>query len=104
MSLSRFRQCLPAARYGKKDQNWFLNWLASYTVGKTRTRRVLPITRELVIEFSQSLLENQTLAWQRLQCVRAIEAYRDLVLESSEPCLRDIRQTLSRQEAKEKHT
>jgi hypothetical protein len=49
-----------------------------------------------LIAFSQSLRDNKTPAWQRLQAVRAIEAYRDLVLRTQEPSLQMIRQTLSR--------
>jgi integrase len=44
-----------------------------------------------VIAFSQSLLHSNTPAWQRLKAVRAVEAYRDIVLETNEPNLQDIK-------------
>ena len=56
----------------------------------------LPVSQEEVIQFLRSLLQSRTPAWQRLQAVRAIEAYRDLVLQARVPPLDEIRQTLSR--------
>jgi hypothetical protein len=56
----------------------------------------LSVSPDEVIRFLRSLLKNQVPAWQRLQAVRAIEAYRDLVLQSKLPPLEEIRQTLSR--------
>jgi len=56
----------------------------------------LPVTPEEVISFLRSLLKTSTPAWQRLQAVRAIEAYRNLVLRTEAPSLEFIRQKLSR--------
>ena len=46
----------------------------------------------------------RTEAWQRLQALRAIEAYRDLVLQTNEPSLLEIRQKLSELAARERQT
>jgi integron integrase len=61
----------------------------------------LPVSVELVKAFSRSLLDSKTPAWQRLQAVRAVEAYRDLVLGTGEPSLGEIRQALQRLAAQE---
>jgi len=90
------------AQYGEKDQVWFPKWLARYAAGKALTAGLLPVTEALVIEFSRSLLKSGTPAWQRLQGVRSVEAYRDLVLNVSEPDLMEMKQILGRLAAAEK--
>ena len=54
----------------------------------------VPVTQEAVISFCRSLLLKKVPAWQRLQGVRAIEAYRDLVLRKDSPSLAQIKQRL----------
>lgn len=100
MSLTVFKQRLRDATYGKNDQKWFPKWLARYAAGKTLTNGMLPVSEELVIQFSRSLLKSGTPAWQRLQGVRAVEAYRNLVLQESEPNLHHVKLKLSRLSAK----
>ena len=90
MSLAKFRQRLHEASYGENDKKWFPKWLARYADGKTLNDGVLPITEALVVAFSKSLLNSGTPAWLRLQGVRAVEAYRDLVLGTAEPCLKEM--------------
>ena len=102
MSLAAFRSRLHLAHYGEKDQVWFPKWLARYATGKPLTAGLLPVTESLVIEFSRSLMKSGTPAWQRLQGVRAVEAYRDLVLNVSEPDLTQMKQILGRLAAAEK--
>ena len=62
----------------------------------------MPVTLEKVKEFSRSLRDNGTPAWQRLQAVQAVEAYRDLVLKTDQPSLAAMRQTLQRRAAQER--
>jgi hypothetical protein len=102
MSLDEFRKKMHDAQFGKNDQVWFPKWLARYAAGKVLTKGVLPVTESLVIEFSKSLLKSGVPAWQRLQGVRAVEAYRDLVLGIPEPCLKRMKQVLGRLAASEK--
>jgi hypothetical protein len=54
------------------------------------------------MRFLRSLRDSQTPAGQRLQAVRAIEAYRDLVLQTTVPSLQEIRQKLGRLADQEK--
>ena len=56
----------------------------------------LSVTEAEVIRFLRTLRDNGTPAWQRLQAVRAVEMYRDLVLKSQQPPLHEIRRTLGR--------
>ena len=102
MSLAAFRSKLHVAQYGEKDQVWFPKWLARYAAGKPLTAGLLPVTESLVIEFSRSLLKSGTPAWQRLQGIRAVEPYRNLVLNVSEPDLTEMKQILGRLAAAEK--
>ena len=104
MSLAIFRQRLHVASYGENDKKWFPKWLARYADGKTLNEGVLPVTEVLVIAFSKSLLNSGTPAWQRLQGVRAVEAYRDLVLGTAEPCLKEMKTILGRFAATERES
>ena len=102
MSVEQFGKLLPSARFGKNDKKWFPRWLKRYAETVPSINGCLPVTRELVIAFSRSLLRNKTPAWQRLQAVRAVEAYRDLVLKRKQPSLADVRLKLSRAAALER--
>jgi hypothetical protein len=102
MSVSHFRKEIQNAEIGKNDLTWFPRWIARYAAGKTLTNGKLPLSEKLVVNFSRSLLESGIPAWQRLQGVRSLEAYRNLVLKSAEPDLSSIKQTLSRLAALEK--
>lgn len=90
MTVQRYCQLLPGAKYGKNDQKWFPKWLRRYSTGNEKAEN-LPLTVDSVIAFCQSLLNSNTPAWQRLQAVRAVESYRDLVLNTDQPCLKDIK-------------
>jgi len=96
MSLIIFRRRLQESSYGDNDKTWFPRWLARYAEAKTPDNGFFPLTEPLVVEFSKSLLKSGTPAWQRLQGVRAVEAYRDLVLGTSEPCLNHMKTMLGR--------
>lgn len=103
-SLARFRQRLQETSHGENDKKWFPKWLARYAGGKILNEGLLPVTEPLVKEFSRSLLQSTTPAWQRLQGVRAVEAYRDLVLGTSEPNLNDMKTILGRIAAGERNS
>jgi len=103
MSVRQFIEKLSTAKLAKNDKKWFPSWIRRYAGTTTSTNNKLPVTVELVVAFSRSLLNNKTPAWQRLQAVRAVEAYRDLILETSSPSLTHIRAVLSRQAELEKH-
>jgi integron integrase len=64
----------------------------------------LPITEELAVEFSRTLLANGCKAWVRLQAVRCVESYRNLVLKTKEPDLHNIRMTLRRLASDDDHS
>ncbi|MCS7467074.1 hypothetical protein NZK35_10485 [Stieleria sp. ICT_E10.1] len=72
----------------EKDREWFPKWLGSYASfpgvrAQTGSSEEIVVRRDLVIEFLQKLLAAKTPAWQRLQAVRAIEAYQGTVLQTS---------------------
>ena len=104
MSVERFRECLVSTSVRKHDQTWFPRWVGRYLASESGNDKARVVSRERVVAFLQSLRDRGTEAWQRLQAVRAIEAYRDLVLQTNEPSLLDIRQKLSELAARERQT
>jgi hypothetical protein len=102
MSVIRFCGLIGSANLSEADRKWFPRWIRSYASSLKISKGDLRVTEADVIEFSKSLRDTKTPAWQRLQAVRAIEAYRNLVLKTEEPSLQHIRQTLSGIAAKEK--
>ena len=88
---------LSTASYGEKDKTWFPRLLRRYASSVEMKGKNVPVTQEAVISFCRSLLLKKVPAWQRLQGVRAIEAYRDLVLRKDSPSLAQIKQRLLRQ-------
>jgi integron integrase len=101
VTLSRFKHVLRDAQVSKNDAEWFPRWVARYASGKTIDKGRIPLTLDLVVAFSKSLLESGIPAWQRLQGVRAVECYRDLVLQAAEPDLSDMKRILGRLAASE---
>ena len=82
MSAEKFCALLHEAKFGKNDTTWFPRWIRRYASSvKALEGRDLPVSEADVLQFSRSLLNSGTPAWQRLQGVRAVEAYRDLVLK-----------------------
>ena len=104
MSVANFCRLLHEARFGKNDKEWFPRWIRRYASSVNAGEGRLPVGQEEVISFLQSLLKSKTPAWQRLQAVRAIEAYRDLVLQTAVPSLTPIRQKLSQMADQERAT
>jgi len=106
MSVAKFEKLLPLLSVGKADRAYFLRWIqryAGWVVEKNLGRRAedLPVSTEQVIAFCRHLLASKTPAWQRLQSVCAIESYRDSVLQTQSPCLKEITGTLKQLAAKE---
>ena len=87
MSVKQFSTLL---NEGKNDKKWFPKWLRRYASTVSAVQGNLPVTEAEVIQSSRSLLDHGTPAWQRLQAVRAVDAYRNLVLQSEELPLRDM--------------
>jgi len=97
MSVKRFEIVLKLARIDENDRVWFGRWLRRYAVFLHQPESVsLLVSQDNVKQFCRTLLAGETPAWQRLQAVRAIEFYRNHVLETSEPDLLEIRQILGR--------
>ena len=97
MSIKSFCGRLYSADLAEKDKKWFPRWLRRYALSvKVPEGSNLPVTEGNVIGFSRSLLQNGVPAWQRLQAVRAVEAYRNLVLQTDIPSLSKIRLKLGR--------
>ena len=92
MSVQRFRERLAATSVRRSDRNWFPRWAGRYLASLDDSES---ISEANVVAFLQSLRDSGKKAWQRLQAVRAIESYRDLVLHTSEPSLQAIREKLT---------
>lgn len=105
MSVQRFDIVLKLAKIEDNDRLWFRRWLSRYAVFLRLPESVsLPVSLQMVKQFCRMLLATDTRAWQRLQAVRAIEFYRNQVLETAEPDLLEIRQILSRTADGERHS
>lgn len=102
MSVGKFCRLLHDSRYGKNDRKWFPRWIRRYAPEATVVHGNLAVDEEIVVAFSRSLRDSGTPAWQRLQAVRAVEAYRDLVLCAKKPCLASMKTTLSRAAERER--
>ena len=85
MSVQRFEVVLKLAKLDDNDRVWFGRWLRRYAVFLREPENVsLLVSQDSVKQFCRMLLSGMTLAWQRLQAVRAIEFYRNQVLETAE--------------------
>ena len=76
MSVENFGRLLHEAKVGKNDKQWFPRWIRRYASSVQVTEGRLPVSQDDVIRFLRSLVKSSTPAWQWLQAVRAIEAYR----------------------------
>lgn len=105
MSTKLFRDAIRDSPIGKNDRKWFPKWLDRYAEHLKLHKAVpsLPIETNRVIRFLQNLRDNGTPAWQRLQAVKAVEAYRNYVLKVDSPSLREIILTLGRLAERERH-
>jgi hypothetical protein len=96
MSVVRFRHQVASALLAPADKEWFPRWIQRFADSLGKPAGNLTVTEAGVIRFLRSLRDNGTPAWQRLQAVRAVEAYQQLTLATSDPSLQTIRLTLSR--------
>ena len=104
MSIQMFKRAVAEAELAKRDKKYFVNWLKRYgEVAKVESGFLL-VSESVVLGFLRGLLAAGTPAWQRLQAVRAIEMYRNAVLNSQEPSLANFRVTLSRLADQERQT
>ena len=70
---------------------WFPMWFERYANRLTKSgHSEILVTRDLVIEFLQSLRDTGIPAWQRLQAVRAIICFQREIQKKSEPDLSDV--------------
>ncbi|HUG71063.1 MAG TPA: phage integrase N-terminal SAM-like domain-containing protein [Pirellulaceae bacterium] len=104
MSVRKFCVLLNEAKVGKNDRVWFPRWIRRYASMVEAAQGNLPVTEADVIRFLRTLRDNGTPAWQRLQAVRAVDLYRNLVLKTKQPELHEIRQTLGRLADRERAT
>jgi len=90
MTVRKFCGLLHDAKLGKNDKKWFPKWIRRYASAINVVHGNLSVTEAEVVEFLRSLRDNGTPAWQRLQAVRAVEAYRKLVLRTEESPLVEV--------------
>jgi integron integrase len=83
MSIARFRQKLQLqeSEVSRNEQNWFPKWLQAYCRFHhfEPISDMIPISVEQATEFSRSLKQNGTPAWQRLQAIQALDCYQRLM-------------------------
>lgn len=101
MSVLDFEQVVLTAQQdygiGANDAVWFPRWIRRYALSfRGGLNKRMPVSEQGVISFSQTLRDSGAPAWQRWQAVRAIECYRDLVLNRQEPDLSYVISTLAK--------
>lgn len=96
MSVARFCELVQSTRLPPADKKWFPRWVRRYASDLGRTSGDLPVSESEVIPFLRSLRRRGIPAWQRLQAVKAIEAYHSIALKSQSPVLQSIRLKLGR--------
>ena len=102
MSTERFKFLLTDTKLSKNDKTWFPRWIKRYGISNRLVNGLFPLSESQVMDFSRELRDNGLPAWQRLQAVRALGTYRDLVLKSAEPSLTFVKNKLSQLAARER--
>ena len=94
--IDEFVRLLGSYPVGETDRKWFVMWIRRYQqFGRYAPDVQFEVDRSKTLAFCRELLGNGTPAWQRLQAVRCLIAYRALVLEQSDDLLDDIRGKLA---------
>ena len=75
MSIAKFRHQLASEPFAPADKEWFPRWMQRFAESLGSPGGDLTVTEPQVIAFLRSLRDSKTPAWQRLQAVRAVEAY-----------------------------
>jgi hypothetical protein len=76
MSLQKMRQAVQKGKLTKADREGFPRWLEQYAQFRRALQdHVIPVSRDSLIEFLKSLKRRGRQAWQRQQCVRAVQFY-----------------------------
>jgi hypothetical protein len=89
--IDRFEVGLKRYPVGAAEQKWFVIWVRRYArFCRMQTQDCLPVSRDRVITFSRELLQHRTPAWQRLQSVRSLIAYRKIIHDQDSDDLRDV--------------
>ena len=93
MSISQFRRCVLLSTLAAGDKTWFPKWFGAYARFAFKRMQngpkslddenvAVPVSEPLVVNYLQSLRDNGTKAWQRLQAARAIEMYAAVVVRT----------------------
>ncbi len=94
--VSLFADRLRTYPIGQADRNWFLKRIKRYGQFVAQPEDVpFTVDRESTLGFSQQLLSRGIPAWQRLQAVRCLIAYRSSVLLYDDDSLNSIRSKLA---------
>lgn len=95
MSLSEMTRLANSSGLAESDAKWWPKWVKVYarSIGQIHAPRI-DISRDSLIALLRSLRDSGKSAWVRLQVVRAVEFYQQIVLHDSVPDLSDVRLTL----------
>ncbi len=100
--VDEFVRLLKSYPVGEKDREWFVRWIKRYQeFGQYGADVRFEVDRAKTVAFCRELLGNGTPAWQRLQAVRCLIAYRAVVLGTADDLLADIRAKLAQLAANE---
>ncbi|MFN3194236.1 MAG: integron integrase [Aureliella sp.] len=106
MSIKDFQRAVKLIELREKDQTWFPKWVSSFAKAtQPNNHDVLNVDEALVIRYLQSLRDNGTPAWQRLQAARALERYQVILIRRKtvdfKPILAKLTEIAGREKARE---
>ena len=102
VTVAEFKREIAVSKSRENDKTWFPKWIQRYESFLGTKGERLFVSEDKTIDFCRELLKNRSPAWQRLQAVRAIESYRNLVLKTNQPSLTKITTFLRSQADKER--
>ncbi len=94
--IKRFSRGLEDYPVGQSDRHWFILWAKRYSQFlDCKESDRFPVDANHVVKFCRELLANGVPAWQRLQAVRCLIAYRAIVLGCNDDSLDGVRAKLA---------
>ena len=102
MTVQQFRSVLAVAKgCSEADRKWFPLWVKRFAAFRRAGDDQLDVACSSAVEFSKMLKELRAPAWQRLQAVRALAAYRHLLLRQPvgdfDPIIQALKQAAGRE-------
>lgn len=104
MTVKEFDRAIAVSSVSANDRIWFPRWIRRYVSELRGAKGQLPVNAKCVVSFCRTLLAHGAPAWQRMQAVRAVACYSQLVLKRPQPELQEIILALKQRAARERNS